>query len=194
MNFAIAAPLALGLATTAAKAVQETASGMFSLMAESNTQAEDTQSASGSVMDLFAQMGQLGLEDVEGSLKQSLEGLEDLIRTHFFKADTPLPDQFQLRMDASGQVRATGAGELDAQIERLLQEDPEANGLVRKLATDFSQLSASQRQREYASRYNADPESADEWMQSAQKEKSPFDVVDLHFAAGDAPIYRSAAS
>lgn len=194
MNFAIAAPLALGLATTAAKAVQETASGMFSLMAESNTQAEDTQSASGSVMDLFAQMGQLGLEDVEGSLKQSLEGLEDLIRTHFFKADTPLPDQFQLRMDASGQVRATGAGELDAQIERLLQEDPEANGLVRKLATDFSQLSASQRQREYASRYNADPESADEWMQSAQKEKSPFDVVDLHFAAGDAPIYRSVAS
>lgn len=192
MNFAIAAPLALGLAATAAKAVQETASGMFSLLADSQSAGGDTPAATGGVTDLFAQMGQLGLEDVEGSLKQSLKGLEDLIRTHFFKADTPLPDQFQLRLDASGQVRATGAGELDAQIEKLLQEDPQANRLVRQLSTDFSLLSASQRQQEYASRYNADPESADAWLNSAKKQASPFDVVDLHFATGDAPIYRPA--
>lgn len=192
MNFAIAAPLALGLAATAAKAVQETASGMFSLMADSQSPTEDAPQASRGVADLFAQMGQFGLEDVEGSLNESLQGLEDLIRTHFFKADTPLPDQFQLRIDASGNVRATGAGELDAQIEKLLQEDPQASGLVGKLTSDFSQLSASQRQREYASRYNADPEAADAWLTSAKKESSPYEVVDLHFAAGDAPIYRPA--
>jgi hypothetical protein len=191
MNFAIAAPLILGLANTTAKAVQETASGMFSLLADSQSSPVDVESASSGTTPYFTGIGQLGLENAEISINKSLQRLENLIRTHFSQSKPPLPDNFQLQIDVEGKVHATGAGELDFEIERIIQDDAETTQLVRHLATEFAALAKSRRNQEYAHRYNSDPQSADAWLASVKKESNAFKGVDVHFSPNSPPVYHS---
>lgn len=195
MDITTALPWGVGAASAALGGAKSITEGVFNLFSGGSEKSADDSPSDGQVTggdalaSLLAPSGMLGADpgQLQEDLNQSLEELHRMIRDAFHQAGLPMPDAFQLQVNADGTIDTSSGDPFALQARSLLEESNEATRVLNQIAAQTAAIDAATRQEKFARTYNEDPAAA---LAQQEKAGSKRPGIDVAFVDGQAASFQ----
>ena len=195
MDITSALPWGVGAASAALGGAKSITAGVFNLFSGGSDKLPEDSPADGRVTSgntlasFLAPSGVLGVDpsQLQEDLSQSLEELHRMIRDAFHQAGQPMPDSFQLQVNADGTIDTSSGDPFPLQARSLLAESNEATRVLNQIAAQAAAIDAATRQEKFALAYNEDPAAA---LAQQEKAGSRRPGIDVAFVDGQAASFQ----